>query len=92
MCVTLAQVLARETPRDFTTFSTSGAMENSHFVSPKTPEPTSSLLKLMRGRGTQTPLYRSNSTAFANVPTPTINHHLVHMCYHFHNHFQRLSS
>jgi hypothetical protein len=29
--------------------------------------------------GTQTPLYRSNSTSFANVPTPTSVHHLVHM-------------
>jgi hypothetical protein len=33
-----------------------------------------------RERGTQTPLYRSNSTAFANVPTPTSVHHLVHVC------------
>jgi hypothetical protein len=53
--------------RAFTTFSTSGAMENRHFISPKTPE-------------TPPPLYRSNTTAFANVPTPTSDHHLVHVC------------
>jgi hypothetical protein len=33
-----------------------------------------------RERGTQTPLYCSNTTAFANVLTsPSVNHH-VHVC------------
>jgi hypothetical protein len=39
--------------------------ENSHFNSSKMPE--------------STPLYPSNSIAFANVPTPTSDHHLVHV-------------
>jgi hypothetical protein len=33
-----------------------------------------------RERGTQTPLYRSNSTVFANVLTPPSVYHNVHMC------------
>jgi hypothetical protein len=33
-----------------------------------------------RERGTQTPLYLSNSAAFANVLTPSCVYHHVHMC------------
>jgi hypothetical protein len=42
-----------------------------------------------RERGPQTPLYRSNSTAFINVLTPPSVHHHVYVCYHFHNYFSR---
>jgi hypothetical protein len=44
-------------------FRTSGVVENSRFNSSKTPE-------MRSGERTPNPLYRSNSTAFANVLTP----------------------
>jgi hypothetical protein len=72
----------------FTTFSTSGAIENRHFIFWKTPETRA---RKLDGRESelQTPHYRSNTAAFPNVPTPSCVKHHVHMCYHFHNHFSR---
>jgi hypothetical protein len=63
----------------FTMFSTSGAMENRHFISPKTLE---SRARKLGGRESepQTPHYRSNTAAFVNVPTPSCVKHHVHMC------------
>jgi hypothetical protein len=62
----------------FTTFSTSGTMENRHFISLKTPE---SRARKLGGKESepQTPHYRSNTAAFANVPTPSCVKHHVHM-------------
>jgi hypothetical protein len=64
---------------DFITFSTSGAKENRHFNSPKKPEFRA---RKLGGRvsESQTPLYRLNTTAFANVPTPSCVNHHVHVC------------
>jgi hypothetical protein len=50
MCITKAHVLAHETPPAFTTFSTSGAMENKHFIFLKTPETPNSSLPLKHHR------------------------------------------
>jgi hypothetical protein len=60
-------------------FSASGAVENRCFTSTKSVE---SHLASSRGRerGTQAPLYRSNSTAFAKVLTPPSVYHHVHVC------------
>jgi hypothetical protein len=65
--------------RAFTTFSTFGAMENRHFISPKTPEFRARKLG-RRESEPQTSHYRSNTAAFANVPTPSCVKHHVHVC------------
>jgi hypothetical protein len=63
----------------FITFLTFGAMENRHFISLKTPE---SHARKLGGRESesQTPHYRSNTTVFVNVPTPSCVNHHVHVC------------
>jgi hypothetical protein len=38
------------------------------------------MLARVRSRSTQSPLYRSNSTALANVLTSPSVHHHVHVC------------
>jgi hypothetical protein len=65
--------------RAFITFSTSDAMENKHFIFLKTPESRARKLG-RREREPQTPLYRSNTAAFTNVPTPSCENHHVHVC------------
>jgi hypothetical protein len=50
--------------------SATGVVENMYFIFSKTPESCRP----------QTPLYRSNSTTFANVLTSPSVHHHVHVC------------
>jgi hypothetical protein len=55
-------------------FFASNAVKNKRFTSTKVLNPAE------LANVPQTHLYRSNFTYFANVPTPTSDHHLVHVC------------
>jgi hypothetical protein len=64
---------------DLEKISATDVVKNKHFISSKTSESHAHKLG-RRERGPKTPLYRSNSTAFANVLTPPSVHHYVYVC------------